>query len=65
MEPMRILAAQAQSVHTVPRNKMTRMRRRPRLRSPHRTADRDDERTQAGYASGDDDDVGFHTIEKS
>ena len=65
METTRVVAAHAQSIQTVARNKMTRMRRRPRLRSPHRTADRDDKRSQAGYAGGDDDDVGFHPGEKS
>ena len=62
---MRFFVAHAQSVQAIARNKMTRMRRHPRLRSPHRTANRDDKRSQAGYAGGDDDDVGFHAGEKS
>ena len=65
METTRAVVTHAQGVQTVARNKVTRMRRRPRLRSPHRTADRDDKRSQAGYAGGNDDDVGFHPGEKS
>lgn len=65
METMRAVVAYVQSVQAVARNKMTRMRRHARLRSPHRTADRDDKRSQAGDASGDDDDVRFHAGKKS
>lgn len=65
LKPVRVAVAHAQCFQRITRNKVIGMPRNPRLRPPHRTAHRDNKRSQPRHAGSDDDDVRFRAGERS